>query len=158
MKKPYVCLFFKNEAEEARKFYLSVFKNSKKGATTYYTDGMHMKKGTVLTAMFEIEGQTFMALNGNASFPTTPAVSIVAECKTQKEIDTLWKKLLKGGGKEIECGWLTDKYGVTWQVAPVHFHKWLAARDQKKTARMFQAMGGMKKLDIAKLQKAFEGK
>lgn len=158
MKKPYVCLFFDTQAEQARKFYLSVFKNSKKGATTYYTDGMHMKKGTVLTAMFEIEGQTFMALNGSGNAPFTHAISIVLECKTQKKIDTLWKKLLKGGGKEIECGWLTDKYGVSWQVAPRHFHKWLAAKDTKKIERMFKAMAAMKKLNIARLQKAFDGK
>lgn len=157
MKKPYVCLFFEKEAEQARKFYLSVFKNSKKGITTYYADGMHMKKGTVLTAMFEINGQKFMALNGNVSFPYTSAMSIVVECKNQKEIDTLWKNLLKGGGKEIQCGWLTDKYGVSWQIAP-DFHKWLTAKDQRKTERMFHAMENMKKLDIAKLQKAFDGK
>jgi predicted 3-demethylubiquinone-9 3-methyltransferase (glyoxalase superfamily) len=158
MQKPYPCLWFDTEAEEARKFYLSVFRNSKKGATTYYDDFYPEKKGKVLTAMFEIEGQKFMALNAGPDVKFTPAISLVVGCKTQKELDTLWKSLLKGGGRELGCGWLTDKFGVSWQIAPAGFEKMLTAKDKKKTARYMQALGSMKKLDIARLKKAYEGK
>jgi predicted 3-demethylubiquinone-9 3-methyltransferase (glyoxalase superfamily) len=142
-------LWFDDQAEEAAKFYVSVFKNSKMGAVSRYGDGMPLPKGTVMTAAFEIHGQKFTALNGGPQFKFTEAVSFVVNCDTQNEIDDYWEKLTAGGGKEVQCGWLKDKYGLSWQIVPTALPE-LA----KKSPKVMQALMHMKKLDIAALQKA----
>ena len=142
-------LWFDNQAEEAAKFYVSVFKNSKMGAVSRYGDGMPLPKGTVMTAAFEIDGQKFTALNGGPQFKFTEAVSFVVNCDTQKEIDHYWDKLTAGGGREVQCGWLKDKYGLSWQIVPTALPE-LA----KKSPKVMQALMHMKKLDIAALERA----
>src|SRR5262245_51186246 len=112
------CLWFDTQAEEAARFYTSIFKNSKMGAISYYSEGMPMPKGTVLTVLFELDGQEFMAMNGGPLFRFTEAVSLVVNCEDQKEIDFYWSKLLEGGGEESQCGWLKDRYGLSWQITP----------------------------------------
>src|SRR4051812_41890017 len=114
------CLWFDTNGEEAVDFYMSVFKNAKKGAVSHYGDAGPMPKGQVMTVMFEINGQSFMALNGGTHFKLTPAISQMVMCEDQEEVDTLWSKLT-AGGMEIQCGWLTDKYGLSWQIVPREF-------------------------------------
>jgi predicted 3-demethylubiquinone-9 3-methyltransferase (glyoxalase superfamily) len=143
-------LWFDHQAEEAAKFYVSVFKNSKMGAVSRYGDGMPLPTGTVMTAAFEIEGQPFTALNGGPDFKFTPAVSFVVNCDTQKEIDHYWDKLTSGGGEEVQCGWVKDKYGLSWQIVPTQ----LADLVRKSSDKVMHALLKMKKLDIAALQRA----
>jgi len=138
-------LWFENQAEEAAKFYTSVFKNSR----------INSISPTVVT--FQIEGMDFMALNGGPIYKFTPAISFMVHCDTQAEIDDLWEKLTSNGGKEVECGWLTDKYGLSWQIIPVVFGKMMGDKDPAKVNRTMQAMMKMKKMDIQKLQEAFAG-
>ena len=151
-------LWFDNQAEEAANFYVSVFKNSKVKQITHYAgEDIPEKKGQVMTVSFELNGQEFVALNGGPQFKFTEAVSFVINCDTQEEIDYYWEKLTAGGGKELECGWVADKYGLFWQVTPAKFFaEWVkdAAGLQRVTHEVWQ----MKKLDLAKLQKAFVGK
>ena len=142
-------LWFDNQAEEAARFYVSVFKNSKMGAVSRYGDGMPLPKGTVMTAAFEIEGQPFVALNGGPEFKFTPAVSFVINCDTQKEIDYYWDKLTSGGGEEVQCGWVKDKYGLSWQIVPTQLPELV-----KKSNKVMEALLHMKKLDIAALERA----
>jgi len=142
-------LWFDNQAEEAAKFYVSVFKDAKMGQVSRYGEGMPLPKGTVMTAAFEIEGQPFVALNGGPQFKFTEAVSFVVNCDTQKEIDYYWDKLTAGGGKEVQCGWLKDKYGLSWQIVPTVLPELV-----KKSGRVMEALMHMKKLDIAALQRA----
>jgi predicted 3-demethylubiquinone-9 3-methyltransferase (glyoxalase superfamily) len=147
-------LWFDKQAEEAAKFYCSVFKDSKMGQVSRYGDGMPLPRGTVMTAAFEIEGQPFIALNGGPQFKFTEAVSFVVNCETQAEIDHYWDKLTSGGGKEVQCGWLKDKFGLSWQIVPVQLPELV----KKASDRVMQALMPMKKLDLATLQRAAEGK
>ena len=142
-------LWFDKQAEEAAKFYVSVFKDSKMGQVSRYGEGMPLPKGTVMTAAFEIGGQSFIALNGGPQFKFTEAVSFVVNCGTQKEIDYYWDKLTAGGGKEVQCGWLKDRYGLSWQIVPAVLPELV-----KKSGRVMEALLQMKKLDIAALQRA----
>ena len=150
-------LWFDSQAEEAAKFYVSVFKNSKVGQITHYTgeepSGM---KGQVMTVDFELDGQQFVALNGGPQFKFTEAISFVINCGTQEEIDYYWEKLTAGGGEEVQCGWLADKYGLSWQVVPANLKNW--AKDPAGFKRVMQALMPMKKLDMATLQRAYDGK
>jgi predicted 3-demethylubiquinone-9 3-methyltransferase (glyoxalase superfamily)/uncharacterized protein YndB with AHSA1/START domain len=145
-------LWFDGNAEEAMKFYVSIFKNSKVVSTMPGPDGK------VLTGTFELEGQRFMALNGGPQFKFTEAISLFVNCETQSEVDDLWKKLIAGGGAESQCGWLKDKFGLSWQIIPSALGRLLGDRDRAKAGRAMQAMLQMRKIDIAKLQQAFDGR
>jgi len=147
-------LWFDNQAEEAMRFYTSVFKNSKAGKITYYGDGAPMPKGTVMTASFELEGTEFTALNGGPIFKFTEAVSFWIACKNQEEVDYYWEKLIAGGGEPSQCGWLKDKFGLSWQVVPTVLIELLNDRDRAKANRVMKAMLAMKKIEIKKLQEA----
>jgi len=147
-------LWFDNQAEEAMHFYTSIFKNAKVGKVTRYGDGAPMPKGTVMTASFELEGTEFVALNGGPIFKFTEAVSFNIDCKNQEEVDYYWEKLIAGGGAPSQCGWLKDKFGLSWQVVPTVLHELLGDRDRAKANRVMQAMLAMKKIDIGKLQEA----
>jgi predicted 3-demethylubiquinone-9 3-methyltransferase (glyoxalase superfamily) len=151
------CLWFDTQAEEAAKFYTSIFKNSKMGAVSYYGDGAPLPKGTVLTVKFTLDGQEFLALNGGPVFKFNEAVSFIVNCETQAEIDEYWDKLT-AGGQEVQCGWLKDKYGVSWQVAPTIMAKLITDTEPTKSGRVMQALMGMVKLDISALQAAYDGK
>jgi predicted 3-demethylubiquinone-9 3-methyltransferase (glyoxalase superfamily) len=152
-------LWFNGEAEEAVDFWCSVFKGAKKGAVRYYADSFPDAKwrGKVITASFTLRGQEFVTLNAGPEFQFTPAISFMVLCSTQEEIDEYWAKLTDGG-KTMACGWLTDKYGVTWQITPEKMDVMLNDPDPAKAARVMQAMMGMVKLDIAALERAWNGK
>jgi len=149
------CLWFNDNAEEAVKFYTSVFRNSKVGKVSYYGEGAPLPKGTVLTANFELNGQQFMALNGGPHFTFSPAISFVISCQTQDEIDHYWKEMSADPARE-QCGWLQDKFGMSWQVVPAILGKLMSSDDKQKTARMMQTLMKMKKIVIADLVKAYE--
>ena len=144
-------LWFDGHAEEAMKFYVSIFKNSKIVSTMAGPDGK------VLTGTFQLEGQQFMALNGGPQFKFTEAISLFVNCETQAEVDDLWNKLTAGGA-ESQCGWLKDKFGLSWQIIPSALGRLLGDKDRAKAGRAMQAMLQMKKIDIAKLQQAFDGR
>jgi predicted 3-demethylubiquinone-9 3-methyltransferase (glyoxalase superfamily) len=152
-------LWFDGKAEEAMKFYVSIFKKSKLGKITRYGEaGAEVSgrpQGTVMTATFEIEGQEFVAINGGPQFKFTEAISFVVNCETQKEIDELWEKLSQGG-KEGQCGWLKDKYGLSWQIVSPVLGEMLQDKDAKKSERVMKAMLQMNKLHIKKLKQAYE--
>jgi len=150
------CLWFDGRAAEAATFYTGIFRNSKIVDTTHYLDGAPQPKGTVLTVSFILDGEEFLALNGGPEFVFSPAISLVVYCDGQAEIDDYWAKL-SAGGKEVECGWLTDKFGVSWQIVPRAFLTMLNAADKAAAQRAFSAMMQMKKLDIAALERAFKG-
>ncbi|HKE61885.1 MAG TPA: VOC family protein [Nitrospira sp.] len=147
-------LWFDGKAEEAARFYASIFKNSKMRGVTHYGDTGPGPKGSVMTAVFELDGQEFVALNGGPQFPFTEAVSFVVNCETQDEIDYFWEKL-SAGGQEIECGWLKDKFGLCWQIVPRALWKMLQDPDSKKTNRVMQAVLQMVKLDLKRLEQAY---
>ena len=149
-------LWFDNNAEEAVKFYLSVFKNSKIIGKALNGKEGPGPKGTPLVISFELDGQEFTALNGGPQFKFTEAVSQVVHCQTQEEVDYYWEKLSEGGEK-VECGWLKDKFGLSWQIVPDVFLELLQDRDQEKADRVMKAMMKMKKLDIAEIEKAAAG-
>ena len=150
-------MWFDDQAEEAANFYVSVFKNSKVREMTRYTGEEPVgTKGSVMTVVFELDGQEFVALNGGPRFKFTEAVSFVVNCETQDEIDYHWERLTSDGGEEVQCGWLTDKYGLSWQVAPTKIAAW--ARDAAGFQRVMRAIMPMKKLEIAALQRAYDGK
>jgi len=149
-------LWFDNNAEEAAKFYTSIFKNSKIGKVARYGEAGPGPKGTVMTVEFELDGQKFVALNGGPQFKFTEAVSFVVNCKTQKEVDTFWEKL-SAGGQEVQCGWLKDKFGLSWQIVPTVMTELLTDRHQQKSQRVMKAMLKMVKLGIAALERAYEG-
>jgi predicted 3-demethylubiquinone-9 3-methyltransferase (glyoxalase superfamily) len=149
-------LWFNGNAKEAVAFYTSVFKGSRVLGTTYYTKGMHMKAGTVLTVRFRILGQEFTALNGGPGFKFSQAISFMVQCRTQKEVDYYWRRLT-AGGKEIQCGWLVDRFGLSWQVAPDLLLKLIEDRDKAKVDRVLKAMMKMVKIDIAGIRKAAKG-
>jgi predicted 3-demethylubiquinone-9 3-methyltransferase (glyoxalase superfamily) len=150
-------LWFNDNAEEAMKFYTSIFKNSKIGKVARYGDAGPGPKGTVMTASFSLEGQEFLALNGGPNFKFTEAISFVVNCETQKELDEFWERL-SAGGQEIECGWLKDKFGLSWQIVPTILGKLMSGPDPAKSQRVMSALLKMKKLDIATLQRAHDGK
>lgn len=156
MQKIIPCLWFDNQAEEAMHFYTSIFKNAKVGNITRYGEAGPGPAGSVLTASFELEGQQFVALNGGPEFTFTPAISFFVNCETQEEVDELWEKLSEGG-EEVECGWLKDKYGVSWQIIPTILVEMLNDADPQRSQRVMQAMLQMKKIDIQTLKQAYEG-
>jgi predicted 3-demethylubiquinone-9 3-methyltransferase (glyoxalase superfamily) len=163
MQKINPCLWFDDEAEEAANFYVSVFKGSKIGDVTRYgKEGyeIHGKEaGTVMTVEFEIEGQKFLALNGGPIFKFNEAISFQVHCETQEEVDYYWEKLSEGGDKKAQvCGWLKDKYGLSWQIVPTILPKMLKDKDTEKSQRVMKAMLQMHKLDVQTLIKAYEGK
>lgn len=156
-----VCLWFDDQAEEAVKFYVSIFANSKIGRVTHYDEegakAAGRPKGSVMTVAFELDGQEFMALNGGPLFKFTEAISLVVNCETQDEVDAYWKKL-SAGGQEVQCGWLKDRFGLSWQVVPTILPEMLQDKDPEKAKRVMAAMLKMKKIDIASLKKAYEGR
>ncbi len=152
------CLWFDGKAEEAAKFYVSTIRNSKMGKITRYGEAAAKESGqpagSVMTVTFTINGQEFMALNGGPQFTFSPAVSFVLTCNTQKEIDRLWGNLSEGGEKSV-CGWLKDKYGLSWQVVPAVLDKMLEDKDAKRSEAVMEALIQMTKLDIGKLEEAY---
>ena len=149
-------LWFDDQAEEAMNFYVATFENSKAGKVTRYGDAGPGPKGSVMTASFELEGQQFTALNGGPRFKFTEAISFVVNCKTQNEVDELWAKLSEGGQTQ-QCGWLKDRFGLSWQIVPSVLIELLNDPDPQKSERVMQAMLQMTKIDIAKLRQAYEG-
>lgn len=149
-------LWFDNQAEEAVNFYLSIFKNSRVGRISRYGDAGPGPKGSVMVANFQLNGQEFMALNGGPQYKFTEAISFLVNCETQEEVDELWEKLA-AGGKEIQCGWLKDKYGLCWQIVPTILLQMLSDKDPQKSQRVMKAMMQMIKIDIKGLQKAYDG-
>jgi predicted 3-demethylubiquinone-9 3-methyltransferase (glyoxalase superfamily) len=149
-------LWFDDQAEEAMRFYVSVFKNSKAGDVTRYGDAGPGPKGSVMTASFELEGQPFTALNGGPHFKFTEAISFVVSCETQAEVDELWDKLSEGGQTQ-QCGWLKDKFGLSWQITPVALMELMSNPDPERSRRVMEAMLQMTKIDIAQLRRAYEG-
>ena len=163
MQKITPCLWFDDKAEEAAKFYASIFKNSKIGDVIHYgKEGYEIhgrEEGSVLTVDFEIEGQKFVALNGGPIFKFNEAISFQVHCETQEEVDYYWEKLSEGGDEKAQqCGWLKDKYGVSWQIVPIVLIKMLKDKDTKKSERVMKVMLQMHKLDINILKQAYEGK
>jgi predicted 3-demethylubiquinone-9 3-methyltransferase (glyoxalase superfamily) len=156
MQKISPCLWFDGQAEDAAKFYVSIFKNSRIVNVTRWGDTGPGVKGAVLVVYFELEGQSFIALNGGPEFHFTPAISLSVDCHTQDEVDALWAKLTEGGA-EIQCGWLTDKFGISWQIVPRVLVDMLQDKNPAKADAAMRAMMAMKKLDIAALKRAYEG-
>jgi predicted 3-demethylubiquinone-9 3-methyltransferase (glyoxalase superfamily) len=161
MQKITPCLWFDNQAEEAVKFYVSILKNSKIGSIARYGEaGAEVSgrpKGSVMTVTFQSEGQEFMALNGGPVFKFNEAISFIVNCKTQEEVDRLWEKLSEGGDEKAQqCGWLKDKYGVSWQIVPTVLGKMLQDKDPKKSEKVMKALLQMKKIDIKGLKQAYE--
>ncbi len=155
-------LWFDDQAEEAVKFYTSVFKNSKAGRILRYGEEAAEKTGrpvgSVLTIEFELEGQKFVALNGGPLFKFNESISFVVNCQTQEEVDHFWEKLTADGGEESQCGWLKDKYGLSWQVVPTVLIDMLHDKDPEKAERVMKAMLQMQKIDVEKLKAAYGGK
>ena len=155
-------LWFNDNAEAAAKFYTSIFKKSKMGTIARYDKAGEKVSGrpagSVMTVEFQIEGQDFIALNGGPMFKFNESISFVVNCRTQKEVDYYWKKLTAGGGRESQCGWLKDKFGVSWQVVPVVLNELMSSKDALQNQRVMEAMLTMGKLDIKKLKAAAEGK
>jgi predicted 3-demethylubiquinone-9 3-methyltransferase (glyoxalase superfamily) len=156
------CLWFDRQAEEAAMFYTSIFSNSRIGRITHYgKEGYEIHKmpeGTVLTVEFELEGQTFTALNGSPAFKFNEAISFQIFCKTQKEVDYYWEKLSEEGDKESQqCGWLKDKYGLSWQIVPEGLNDFISGPDFEKSERAMKALLQMKKIDIDEIKQAYDG-
>lgn len=149
-------LWFDGKAEEAMNFYVSIFKNSKVVRVSRYGEGGPGPTGTVMSATFQLDGQDFFALNGGPQFSFTPAISFFVNCETQQEVDELWARLSEGG-KEERCGWLTDKYGLSWQIIPSVLGKMLQDKDPQKANRVMKAMFQMVRVDIKGLQDAYDG-
>lgn len=156
MQRTSTCLWFNNQAEEAVAFYTSLFPDSHVIRTTHYLEGTPTPPGSVLTVQFTLEGAEYLALNGGPAFSFSPAVSMVAYCDTQAEIDRLWSALAEGG-QQGQCGWLTDRFGVSWQVVPRQLLPLFNTPDRAAAQRAFDAMRGMTKLDIAALERASAG-
>lgn len=153
MQKIVTSLWFDGNAEEAVNFYTSIFKDSKITEMSRYSEAGPGEPGSVLTVMFQLNGMEFMAINGGPDFKFTPAISLMVNCETQQEVDRLWEQL-SAGGREDQCGWLTDKYGLSWQIVPTVLGKLMQDKDPEKAKRVTQAMFKMKKLDIKTLQEA----
>jgi len=161
MQKITPCLWFENQAEEAVKFYVSIFNNSKIETVTRYgeagAEASGRPKGTVMAIAFQLEGKDFLALNGGPVFRFSEAVSFIVNCKTQEEIDRLWERLSEGGDEKAQqCGWLKDKYGLSWQIVPSVLEEMLQDKDPKKSENVMKALVQMKKLDIKALRQAYE--
>ena len=150
-------LWFDGKAEEAAIFYTSIFKNAKVRDVMRYGEAGPGSKGSVMSATFEIEGQEFIALNGGPAYSFTPAISFFVKCETQQEVDDLWAKL-SAGGKTQQCGWLQDKFGLSWQIVPTVLGKLLQDKDRQKAKRVMEAMLKMVKLDIEGLHAAYDGR
>lgn len=148
-------LWFNDKAEEAMNFYVTIFKNSKTGTITRYGEAGPGLKGAVMSATFQLEGQEFMALNGGPEFTFSPAISFFVNCESQEEVDHLWEKLSEGGEKQ-RCGWLRDKYGVSWQIIPSVLGEMLQDKDAARSKRVMEAMLRMDKIDIKGLKQAYE--
>jgi len=148
-------LWFDDKAEEAMNFYVSIFQNSKRGRISRYGEAGPGPKGTVMVATFQLEGQDFIALNGGPHFKFTEAISLVVNCETQDELDAFWEKLSEGGSKG-QCGWLKDKYGLSWQVVPTALGKLMSDPNPEKSKRVMTAMLKMTKMDIQGLQQAYD--
>jgi predicted 3-demethylubiquinone-9 3-methyltransferase (glyoxalase superfamily) len=148
-------LWFDNQAEEAANFYVSIFNNSKIGTLSRYGEAGPGPKGSVMLVTFQLEGEEFIALNGGPLFEFTEAISLSVSCQNQEEVDELWEKLSEGGEKG-RCGWLKDKYGLSWQINPIVLGEMLNDKDAEKSTRVMQAMLQMDKIDIAKLKEAYE--
>jgi predicted 3-demethylubiquinone-9 3-methyltransferase (glyoxalase superfamily) len=147
-------LWFDHQAEQAAEFYVSIFPNSAVGEVARYTGAGPGPKGSVMTVVFQLDGQQFTALNGGPIFKFTEAISFVVNCETQEEVDKYWERL-SDGGQEVECGWVKDKYGLSWQIVPVVLMAMVQDKDPAKVERVMKAMFQMKKLDIAGLEKAY---
>jgi predicted 3-demethylubiquinone-9 3-methyltransferase (glyoxalase superfamily) len=162
MQKITPCLWFDKQAEEAANLYISIFPNSKMGKISRYgKEGFEfhqMPEGSVMTVEFQLDGQNFMALNGGPVFKFTEAISFVVDCETQEEVDMYWDKLTADGGQESQCGWLKDKFGMSWQITPRILNELMADPDKAKAGRVMNAMLKMKKIDIAEIKKAYDGK
>jgi predicted 3-demethylubiquinone-9 3-methyltransferase (glyoxalase superfamily) len=148
-------LWFDHQAEQAADFYTSLFKNSRIVSVSRYGEGGPGPKGSAMTVNFELEGQEFIALNGGPEFTFSPAISFFVDCATQAEVDRLWEKLTEGG-EEVQCGWLKDKYGLSWQIVPSGLNDLLNGKDAERSRRAMQAMLQMKKLDLEKMRQAYE--
>jgi predicted 3-demethylubiquinone-9 3-methyltransferase (glyoxalase superfamily) len=157
MQKITTFLWFDDQAEEAAKFYTSIFPNSKILEMSHYGEGAPLPAGTVLVVRFLLDGQEFMALNGGPEFKFSEAVSLYIDCADQAEVDHYWS-LLTDGGEESQCGWLRDRYGLSWQVVPSEMTKYIGGPDPERSARAMQAMMKMVKIDLDVLKKAYEGK
>ena len=155
MQKIVTFLWFDNQAEEAMNFYTSIFKNSKIKSIARYGDAGPGPKGSVMIGTFQIEGQDFMALNGGPVFTFTPAISLYVNCETQEEVDELWEKL-SAGGEKSRCGWLKDKFGLSWQIIPIALGELMQDKDPAKSQRVMKAMLQMDKIDIKALKQAYE--
>jgi predicted 3-demethylubiquinone-9 3-methyltransferase (glyoxalase superfamily) len=149
------CLWFNVNAEEAVNFYISVFKNSKIDILTRYGKNAPLPEGTVLTIAFQLDGQHFLALNGGPEFTFSEAISFIINCDNQEELDYFWSKLSEGG-REVQCGWLKDQFGLSWQIVPTRLAELMKSGDTEKSGRVMQALMQMVKIDIAGLQAAFD--
>jgi predicted 3-demethylubiquinone-9 3-methyltransferase (glyoxalase superfamily) len=147
-------LWFDHQAEQAAEFYVSIFPNSAVGEIARYTGAGPGPKGSVMTVVFQLDGQQFTALNGGPIFKFTEAISLVVNCETQEEVDMYWERLSEGG-QEVECGWVKDKFGLSWQIVPVILIEMVQDKDSARVERVMKAMFQMKKLDIAGLEKAY---
>jgi predicted 3-demethylubiquinone-9 3-methyltransferase (glyoxalase superfamily) len=150
-------LWFDTEAEEAADFYTSVFKNSRVVGKTHYTEGAPREAGMVMTVEWELDGQRFVGINGGPEFTFSEAVSLQITCEDQDEIDYFWERLTAEGGEEGPCGWLKDKFGLSWQVVPSGMEELFSDPDPQRAERAMQAMLGMRKLDVAELERAANG-
>lgn len=155
MQKITPCLWFDNQAEEAVNFYISIFNNSKTVSVARYGEAGPKPEGTVMTVTFQLDGQDFMALNGGPEFKFNEAISFFVNCETQEEVDDLWEKLSEGG-EEVQCGWLKDRYGVSWQIVPAVLGEMLQDEDAERSQRVMKALLQMKKIDIKGLKRAYE--
>ncbi|MXN91641.1 VOC family protein [Flavobacterium sp. Sd200] len=155
MQKITPCLWFSGRINEALDLYTRVFRNSKVKVISYYPKESPILPGEILTAVFEIENQEFMLLNGTPEFPFTQAVSFTVNCETKEEIDHYWNSLTANGGKEIQCGWLEDPFGLSWQITPIILDKYITDSNPKKALNVFEAMSKMIKLDIAQIEEAY---
>ena len=155
MQKITTFLWFDDQAEEAAKFYTSIFKNAKIGTVSRYGEGAPRPKGTAIVVTFQLAGQEFMALNGGPLFKFTEAISLLVSCETQEEVDRLWEKLSEGG-RTNRCGWLQDKFGLSWQIVPSVLGKMLHDQDPEKSKNVMSAMLQMEKIDIARLERAYQ--
>ena len=157
MQKIHPMLWFDTQAEEAAKLYVSIFKNSKITGISHYPEGGPTPKGRVMTVSFELEGQQFTALNAGPHFKFNEAISFVVDCKSQEEVDHYWTKLTADGGQPSQCGWLKDKYGLSWQITPAALIELVTDPDKAKAGRAMAAMMQMSKIDIAKIKEAAKG-
>jgi predicted 3-demethylubiquinone-9 3-methyltransferase (glyoxalase superfamily) len=156
IKKISTCLWFNGQAEEAAEFYTGIFKHSKIGTVTRYGDVGPGPKGTVMTVTFELDGHEFMALNGGPEFTFNEAVSFIVHCDTQQDIDDYWEQL-SAGGQTVQCGWLKDQFGISWQIVPTRLSELMRDADGEKTNRIMKAILEMVKLDITRLEQAAQG-